>query len=306
VLGDAGFLDRRLRILPALGFEAAHTSDGLARSAAFLGFEPVSLRDESRWLPGIGAIAELAPGLRAKANWKRAFRRPSFGELFHPDRGYIRGNPDLRSERATNADVGLEYAAERIGAARDLFVQVAAFRRDIDESIEWMFSRANTYMPVNTGSARVDGVELSASLDLLERVELEVGHTWTDARLTDTPTCLAALCNPVRPVFPHVPRRAGFVRGQLSLGDLRIYTELRYESEVGFQVGQRETADAAFQVDAGLSFHPRALPGLGSLPPSLSLSLDAMNLGREQRIDSLGQPLPRETLVFVRVRAVTP
>jgi outer membrane receptor protein involved in Fe transport len=306
LLADAELFDRRLRILPVLGFEAARSSDGLARKAAFLAPQPVSLRDESVWLPGIGVIAELGPGLRAKANLKRAFRRPSFGELFYPDRGDVRGNPDLRSERATNADVGFELALGRIGPLSDVFLQAAAFWRDIDESIEWMLTPANAIVPTNTGPARVDGIELSASFRLFERLELDLGHTWTDARFTDREPCRSAFCNPVDPVFPHVPRRAGFARAGLALGEWQAYTEMRYETEVGFQVGRADTADPALQVDAGLSVRLHALPGLGFLPRGLSLSLDAVNLGREQRIDSLGQPLPRETLVFARVRAVTP
>jgi len=306
LLGELELLDRHLRILPALGFETARTSEGLARRSSSAGFEEVSIADEHAWLPGIGAIVELAPGLRAKANWKRAFRRPSFSELFQPDFGYLRGNPRLRAERARNADVGLELALGRLSFLRELFVQAAVFRRDIDESVEWVFVSANTYMPLNTGPARVRGIELSASFELSERVELELGHSWTDARFVDRDPCTAALCSGVLPVFPHVPERQAFGRIGVDLGALRLYTELRHESEIGFQVGEQVSSDAALQVDAGLSLRANALPGLGSLPEGVSLSLDAINLGREQREDSLGQPLPREALFVFRIRAALP
>jgi outer membrane receptor protein involved in Fe transport len=304
LLADAEVFDRRLRILPALGFDAARTSDGLARSASFRAFEPVDLRDEAVWLPGVGVIAELTSGLRAKANWKRAFRRPSFAELFHPDQGDIRGNPSLRSERAWNADAGLELAADRVGPLRDLFVQAAVFRRDIDESIEWMITQANAIMPINTGEARVEGIELGASFELFERLDLELSHTWTDARFTGRRSA-----NPVWPVdrvFPHVPRRALSARAGFAIGELRLHGELRFESEIALQIGREETVDSALQFDAGLVVRANAIPGLGFLPRGISLSLDAVNLGREQRQDSLAQPLPRERLIVARVRARAP
>jgi outer membrane receptor protein involved in Fe transport len=303
--GEAELWDRRLRILPALGFEAARSSDGLARGSASQAFERVSLRDESAWLPGIGAIAELAPDVRFKANWKRAFRRPSFSELFYPDRGEIRGNPELRSERAWNADAGLELAAGRAGPARDLFLQIVAFQREIDESIEWVLASSGAITPLNTGPARVRGVELSAALRLPGGLDLELSQTWTDARF-ESGDPFGLVSGLVEPLFPHVPERASFARAGLALGATHLYTELRYESEVGFQTGNAKRADSALQVDAGISILAGELPGLSFLPRGLSISLDGVNLGREQRYDSLGLPLPREALFFVRLRAVTP
>ena len=65
-------LEGRLRLLPALGFETTRTSDGLARSAGFVDPVETSIDDSAEWLPRIGAILRIAPGLRLKANWLRA------------------------------------------------------------------------------------------------------------------------------------------------------------------------------------------------------------------------------------------
>jgi hypothetical protein len=96
------------------------------------------------------------------------------------------------------------------------------------------------------------------------------------------------------------------LNASLDLGPLEPWAELRYESEIAYQVGSALTQDAGFQVDAGVILRPGRAPGLGFLPPSVTLSVEAANLNHEQRSDSLGQPLPNQTLWLVRLRGATP
>ena len=160
LLPELGIFGRELRLFPALAFERADTSDGLARSAASQPMSPVSPSDENAWLPSVGAIWQIAPGLRAKGNWKRVMRRPTFTDLFHPDWGFIRGNPGLASERGWNADLGFELASAGAGPLRDLRFEADLFQRELDEGIEWVLNVNNAYMPLNTGPSRALGVEI--------------------------------------------------------------------------------------------------------------------------------------------------
>jgi hypothetical protein len=72
------------------------------------------------------------------------------------------------------------------------------------------------------------------------------------------------------------------------------------------EVGRATLSDAALQVDAGVILRPRRVPGLALFPADLTLSIEAANLTHEQRSDSLGQPLPNQTLWLLRVRGRTP
>ena len=294
-----------LRVFPALAFERADTSDGLARAAAFQPLVEVSPRDENAWLPGIGAIWQIAPGLRAKANWKRIARRPTFGDLFHPDWGFIRGNPALLSERGWNADVGFELASRGAGPVTELRFQADVFQREIDEGIEWMLNVNNAYMPVNTGPSRALGFEVGLGARVFERLRLGASYTYTDARYLGGGGSGAAFQSNVERVFPHVPEDTYTLNASLDLGPVRPWTELRYESEVSYQVGSAALSDAGFQVDAGVILRPHRLPGLAFLPASVTLSVEAANLNHEQRSDSLGLPLPNQTLWLVRLRGAT-
>ena len=61
------------------------------------------------------------------------FRRPSFTELFHPDWAFIRGNPELQSEKGWSADAGFELASPGAGALRDVSFEVDFFQRELDQ-----------------------------------------------------------------------------------------------------------------------------------------------------------------------------
>ncbi len=293
-----------LQLFPALGVETADTSSGLARSAAFQALVPVDTNDSTAWLPAVGAILRIAPGLQVKANWKRVMRRPNFTELFHPDWSFIRGNPSLQPEKGWNADVGFELASNGAGFAREVHVQASLFQREIEQGIEWLLV-GRTYMPVNTEPARALGGEISIESKLWNRLELGATYTYTDARyLRSDP--IAVFGSGVAPIFPHVPANVVSARAALDLGAWEPWSELRYESEFAYQVGLQRLAPAATVVDAGLIFRPARLRALDFLPDALTLSLEASNLGREQRVDSLGQPLSKETLWVFRIRGATP
>ncbi len=293
-----------LQLFPALGVETADTSSGLARSAAFQALVPVDTNDSTAWLPAVGAILRIAPGFQFKANWKRVMRRPNFTELFHPDWSFIRGNPSLQPEKGWNADVGFELASNGAGFAREVHVQASLFQREIEQGIEWLLV-GRTYMPVNTEPARALGGEISIESKLWNRLELAATYTYTDARyLRSDP--IAVFGSGVAPIFPHVPANVVSARAALDLGAWEPWSELRYESEFAYQVGLQQLAPAATVVDAGLIFRPARLRALDFLPDALTLSLEASNLGREQRVDSLGQPLSKETLWVFRIRGATP
>jgi|GEM_PF-309564 len=280
----------RLRLFPALGLELADTSAGEVRAAQFRGFEEIDVEDDTEWLPSIGAILRLAPGLRLKSNYLRAHRRPNFAELFHPDYGFVRGNPTLEPEEGWNFDLGLELAGDDWGPLGHLRLEGVFFHRDIEESIEWVEFN-NTFMPRNTGASRARGYELRGSLTLWGRLDLGGNYTFLDTEIKRTGAPL-----------PHAPHNQIFVQAALRLAESRLWVELSHEDELFLNEGGRLRTDAATQIDAGISVRAARLPGLGWVPENISLSLEWINLTGEQRVDSLGLPLPDQTLWYLRVR----
>ena len=306
LLPELAFFGRTLRILPAFGVETANSSSGLARSSVSQSLVETDPHEPTAWLPGVGAILEIAPGFRFKANWKRVMRRPTFVELYHPDWTFIRGNPNLVPERGWNADVGFEIASPGAGPVRDVGLQLTLFQRELDQNIEWLLSRANSYMPLNTGPMRALGGEVALSGTFFRVLELGGAYTYTDARYLDGLLVPVSFESGVRPVAPHVPMNSVSANAALELGVLRPWAELRYDSDFAYRVGQIPLAPATLQVDAGVILRPSQVSHLEFLPDSLSLSLEADNLGHEQRYDSFGQPLSKQTLWVFRIRGATP
>ena len=87
---------------------------------------------------------DLTDAVRLTAASARAFRAPTFNELFFP--GF--GNPNLRPERARSFELGAQYAA---GAH---LLRVVAFHARITDLI-------NPFPIFNVNNAVIDGVEIS-------------------------------------------------------------------------------------------------------------------------------------------------
>ena len=87
---------------------------------------------------------DLTPEWRFVASSARAFRAPTFNELFFP----FFGNPDLRPERSRSFEAGAQYAAG------PHLARAVAFHSRIDDLI-------NPFPILNVNDATIDGVELS-------------------------------------------------------------------------------------------------------------------------------------------------
>ncbi|HEY6066236.1 MAG TPA: TonB-dependent receptor, partial [Thermoanaerobaculia bacterium] len=121
------------------------------------------------WSPR-GTLAWVDPNARWKLRFSggTAFRAPSVGELFYP----FGGNPDLRPERVTSWEAGVEryFAGGR--------VEVAFFWNELRNLIVYDFlSNLNE----NVGRARTRGVEVVWRQRITPAMEVDAGYTWLDA-----------------------------------------------------------------------------------------------------------------------------
>jgi outer membrane cobalamin receptor len=136
----------------------------------------------AKLLPNGGLVLEPVRWLRVRAQANRAYRVPNFDELFHPDEGFITGNPDLAPEDAVNYDAGLELELAQAWVFSDLHLGATAFRREIDESIVWVLVGPNTIRPENLGRAVAEGVELAGSVRLTRFARLSAQQTFLESR----------------------------------------------------------------------------------------------------------------------------
>ena len=135
--------------------------------------------------PRLGFVHVLGPEVRVRGGVGRAFRGPTFGELYYPGCS----NPNLKLESAWSADLGVEAAI-----SPGLVVRLGGFYTDAENLIE------GGCPPRNIESARVAGASAEAVGRIGDRWQLLTNVTWSDgvdrttgARLFRLPTWTANL-----------------------------------------------------------------------------------------------------------------
>jgi outer membrane cobalamin receptor len=110
----------------------------------------------------LGLVRPLGEAAALKANVGRYERAPSFLELYGNGSGSLLGDPTLRPEQGTNADLALwiDLAGHRtaVSSRTTLFGALA------DDLIDWTHTLGGPSRAENVGSARVYGVEQELTL----------------------------------------------------------------------------------------------------------------------------------------------
>jgi outer membrane cobalamin receptor len=242
-------------------------------------FDGLSARAGARWVLG-GPVSVRASG-------GRAFRIPSFGELYL-QQGLLLPNPALVPESSWTADAAL-VAEGRFG-----LVSAGAFAQRYDDVIVYESLWQSRMRPFNEGPAVARGLELElASAPFFGPAALSASAAYT--RLATE--ILRGDHSTVGNELPHRASHRLFARLSAAPGPLEVHGEAHY---VAAQFGDVENSagvriPAAVTLNAGLSVRlARA--------PELRLGLEARNLLDDRSLqDGFGYPLPgRMVLVTLR------
>ncbi len=104
--------------------------------------------------PSASARYKLYKGLSARGSIGRAYRVPTFTDLYYNGDGNL-GNAGLRPESCWTYEAGLDYRAGAFSFSGTYF------NRDTSDTIDWIrYSPAGRWQASNTGSSETNGVEL--------------------------------------------------------------------------------------------------------------------------------------------------
>lgn len=117
----------------------------------------------------LAGVLEVVRGLALSSSIATATRIPSLLELFG-DRAFVRGRTDLAPERSRTVDVGV-VLARNVGPVRGVF-EVRAFTSEIDDLIRYRRTAQDAIVPENIARARMQGIEIGARTDVLQRFAL--------------------------------------------------------------------------------------------------------------------------------------
>ncbi|OGU35563.1 MAG: hypothetical protein A2068_04555 [Ignavibacteria bacterium GWB2_35_6b] len=111
-----------------------------------------------KFWPGFDIGYDLQNNIRIFASYGRAFRIPTFTELYYNDPVTI-GNANLKHEETTNYEIGLKFHSNKIQSG------ISLFRKEGKDIIDWVRITGETKWSVrNIAEVNTNGVEVSLSL----------------------------------------------------------------------------------------------------------------------------------------------
>jgi vitamin B12 transporter len=191
-------------------------------------------------LGGVLTIPGLPLPVRLRAAAGTSFKSPSLFQRFGTIPGFFTGNPNLRPEKGTSWEAGIEADLPLAGGTSTL--AVTFFQSRIRDLIDF---NAQFDTLENRDRARISGVEATLTLRPVGWLEAIASFTWLDARDRATDERLARR-----------PAHAGsLVVGIMPVPAVRITPEITYAGT------HRENAFATYLNDSSQLFDPALTKG---------------------------------------------
>ncbi len=250
----------------------------------------------------VGASWRLPGALRAYGSLGSAFKEPTFFEQVGGS--FVTGNPDLRPERATTWEVGLEQTA----LAGHLRISTSLFGQRFRDLIQFTFTPPTPTDPnyVNLAAASADGAEIEIEAVPRRGLRVAASYTYLRTEVTDAgvlPDDDAAFRAGDR--LLRRPTHSLGVRAQAQLGRGGLFADLRW-------IGSRADADFGTFPAQRVELPPHAVVGLAGewtvvratgRHPGVLLTFRVDNLFDEPYAEAVGFPARgRTVLVGGRLR----
>ncbi len=217
-----------------------------------------------------GAVLSLQPWLQFKTNVENSFRYPTFNELYLPDEGYIRGNPDLKPETALNFDGGFLFNTGNFHG------ELSYFRNQIHNSIVFVPISAFTIAPVNTGPALAQGLETSAEGRPADFIKLSANYTLLLSTLESNGQAL-----------PGRPRHLANGEARFTWKYAEFFSQLQWIGKLPINFTNTQFIRNQVLVNVGATF---------KWQNHYFFTVEGKNVGNVQTLDSVGFPLPRASV----------
>jgi vitamin B12 transporter len=122
--------------------------------------------------PSLGFVCKLGSNSRLKLFGGRAFREPTFNDLYWPGSG----NKDLKPEQGEAYELRVE------NQSLPIFIGASAFMRNVKNMIAWApTGTGDIWQPSNLNKFDAKGVELELKADLMSGVNFGVRGTYLSA-----------------------------------------------------------------------------------------------------------------------------
>jgi len=173
----------------------------------------------SSFNPRIGLTWEFLKGFHTKLLYGKAFRAPTFRELYFQNNPALLGNPDLKPERVETYEASLGFDT------KSLQTRITGFYNSIKDNIRNTKQESGEFAFSNIDELRAQGFEFEIKYNFRENTYLSATYTLEDSENVDTGE---------RPYS--VPKHKGTIMANISLFDF-----LNWNTDLHFQDGFERT-----------------------------------------------------------------
>ena len=260
----------RLLFTPSLRLHTVDDQyDGISRSDD-------NERLDSVITPQLGMRFTASEKLALRSSLGLFAREPGFSELFG-SRGLILGNSNLEPEEGINADVGILFEPNK-----RYRLNASAYASLRDELIVLAFDSQGVGRSVNTGEARIFGVEVDNNWKINNRLDLRFNATYQVSQNIA-----------VNPAFdkrelPGEARLNTFTKLNYRFGPISTWFESSYKSDFYYDQANLLPAESHWIHNLGVEYQWQ----------SFQFGLAANNIGNVQAQDFNGFPRPGRSYYF--------
>ena len=131
--------------------------------------------------PRLGAVYNVNQKFNFHLSASKAYRTPTFNDLYWPEDTYTAGNPDLEPETAKAYEVGARYHTSQTKLKANYFIRKA------DNLIDWaQDDNTGQWKPYNLSEAQISGIEMSLQQYLFDNTTADFNYTYLDAQNEQT------------------------------------------------------------------------------------------------------------------------
>ena len=253
----------RAAVYAALDFRALHRFS-LSISAR----EEVYRSFSAAFSPTVAAGYWLAPKVKLRASASRAFRVPTYTDLYYSDPAN-RGNPDLRPERAWNYEGGVDW-----NPTSHVRADVTVFNRRERDGIDYYrTSPTSLWQALNINSLNFTGVEGAFRVAPSRTQTIDFRYTWLNGTQDTIPLGYTKY------TFNY-PTDSGVIEWQAS-----VARKVTFRTRIGVLNRRERDPYALWDIDAAYS--------AGRLHPFLRMS----NLTSTSYQEIQGVDMPGRTII---------
>jgi len=130
--------------------------------------------------PRLGTVYEINKNTNLHLSAGKAYRTPTFNDLYWPADMFSEGNPDLKAETAVAYEAGI------VNFKKDMKTELNIFNKDVDDMINWAAGDDFIYRPYNVNNAIIKGVEFVLAKQLRSNFSFNINYTYLDAKDEET------------------------------------------------------------------------------------------------------------------------